>query len=144
RYLKAFQIAARNLNFRRAALEMRISASALSRQIALLEQNLGEDLFLRNTRTVSLTLSGKRLLAAVEAFERDSASSSSDFPLRIGSLESVFGFFFVDFIRKYKDAFSGPLDIVIGTPEKLEEMAASSQLDLVFTNFKPKASLNLS
>ncbi|MBC7690205.1 MAG: LysR family transcriptional regulator, partial [Methylotenera sp.] len=39
RYLKAFLAAANYLNFTRAAEELKISVSALSRQISLLEQS---------------------------------------------------------------------------------------------------------
>lgn len=56
--LRAFEAAARHQNFRRAAGELALTESAISRQIALLEDRLGVLLFERNKRRVSLTQAG--------------------------------------------------------------------------------------
>src|SRR5688500_4235364 len=52
-------------NFRRAAAELGVSASALSHAIATLEQRLGVKLFHRTTRSVSLSEAGERFVARV-------------------------------------------------------------------------------
>ena len=59
--LVAFEAASRTGNFTRAAEELGLSRVAVSRQIADLEANLGQRLFLRDHRKVSLTASGVSL-----------------------------------------------------------------------------------
>ena len=49
-------------NFRRAAAELGVSASALSHAIASLEERLGVRLFHRTTRSVSLSEAGARFV----------------------------------------------------------------------------------
>ncbi len=57
--LKYFVSLADNLSFTKAAQECFIVQTAMSRQIAALEAELGVQLFVRNTRTVELTEAGK-------------------------------------------------------------------------------------
>ena len=65
--LRAFSLAARWLSFKRAADELHLSPSALSRQIQALEQHLGVALFRRLNPGLELTDEGRRYLAAVDA-----------------------------------------------------------------------------
>lgn len=58
--LQAFEASARLGNFSRAANELALTASAVSRHIAALEERLGVPLFLRDKRRVLLTDAGKR------------------------------------------------------------------------------------
>src|SRR5579859_950934 len=60
--LQLFAIVARHLNFRRAAIELGLSAPAVSERVRELENRLGARLFNRTTRSVALTEAGKRLL----------------------------------------------------------------------------------
>src|SRR5580698_3005172 len=69
--LRAFETAARHLNFSRAAEELSITHSAVSHQIKALEGHLGVKLFKRSGRAMLLTGDGQRLYAHVrEAFAR--------------------------------------------------------------------------
>lgn len=61
RQLRYFIAVADTLNFSRAASSVYLSQSALSRQIADLEQEVGVPLFHRSTRQVTLTEAGKAL-----------------------------------------------------------------------------------
>ncbi|MFF6993581.1 LysR substrate-binding domain-containing protein [Streptomyces sp. NPDC008313] len=61
-----FAGAARTEHVTRAALEMGVPQSTLSRALVRLEQDLGVDLFARRGRTVSLTAAGRTFLASVE------------------------------------------------------------------------------
>ena len=69
--LRAFETAARHLNFSRAAEELSITHSAVSHQIKALEEHLGVKLFKRSGRAMLLTSDGQRLYVHVrEAFSR--------------------------------------------------------------------------
>lgn len=63
--LAVFDAAARHLSFTRAAAERFITQSAVSRQVAALEDELGRPLFRRRHRALELTDDGRRLAAAV-------------------------------------------------------------------------------
>jgi DNA-binding transcriptional LysR family regulator len=65
RDLDAFVAVARTRNFRRAALEQRVSASSLSQRLRDMEESLGVRLMHRTTRSVALTEAGELLLARV-------------------------------------------------------------------------------
>src|SRR6266436_7527097 len=63
RDLDAFVAVARTRNFRRAALEQRVSVSSLSQRLRDMEERLGVRLMNRTTRSVALTEAGELLLA---------------------------------------------------------------------------------
>ena len=65
--LRAFEAVARRLNFSDAAGELFVTQSAVSRQIKGLEDELGASLFVRGTRHVELTQSGRVLQRSVES-----------------------------------------------------------------------------
>jgi DNA-binding transcriptional LysR family regulator len=64
--LAAFAVVARERSFTRAAAELRVSTSALSHRIKLLEDRLGLRLLQRNSRSVAVTEAGAELLQALE------------------------------------------------------------------------------
>ncbi|HEX7990985.1 MAG TPA: LysR family transcriptional regulator, partial [Stenotrophomonas sp.] len=69
--LRAFEAAARHLNFTRAALELCVSQAALSHQIRGLEDRLQVSLFHRLPRGVALTDEGAALYPVLtESFDR--------------------------------------------------------------------------
>ncbi|MFH1804087.1 MAG: transcriptional regulator GcvA [Pseudomonadota bacterium] len=69
--LRAFEAAARHLNFTRAAEELFVTQGAVSQQIRQLEEYLGFRLFYRLPRRLQLTDEGDRLArAANEGFSR--------------------------------------------------------------------------
>jgi len=66
---RAFEAAARLLSFTRAAEELAMTQAAVSYQIKVLEERVGEPLFIRRARQVELTETGRALAAgASEAF----------------------------------------------------------------------------
>lgn len=64
--LRGFRAAARHLSFTRAAQELFVTQSAISREIGKLEDQLGKPLFLRVNRTLQLTQAGQELYRAVD------------------------------------------------------------------------------
>jgi DNA-binding transcriptional LysR family regulator len=75
--LSAFEAAARHASFAVAAEELCITPSALSHRIRLLEEFVGERLFIRDGRTVGLSEFGRRYLEVVRA----ALHTLTDFPM---------------------------------------------------------------
>src|ERR1700741_5138185 len=69
--LKGFESAARHLSFTRAAEELYLTQSALSRQIQTLEEQLGMPLFERRHRSPLLTEAGQVLHMTAKAILDD-------------------------------------------------------------------------
>ncbi len=64
-FLRGFEAAGRLLSFTRAAKELHLTQSALSRQVAAIEEGLGVRLFERRHRALSLTREGEAFLREV-------------------------------------------------------------------------------
>lgn len=64
--LRVFAAAARHLSFTRAAEELFVTQSAVSKQVIALESALGTRLFERRTRALVLTAAGERLRRSAE------------------------------------------------------------------------------
>jgi LysR family transcriptional regulator, glycine cleavage system transcriptional activator len=64
--LRAFEAAARHLSLTKAALELNVTAGALSHQIRGLEELLGLKLFERGVRSISLTAAGRQLYPGLQ------------------------------------------------------------------------------
>ncbi|MFO1110908.1 MAG: LysR substrate-binding domain-containing protein [Bradyrhizobium sp.] len=64
-FIQGFEAAARTLSFTKAAEELLLTQSAVSRQIKALEDHLGVKLFERRTRELALTPEGERLRRSV-------------------------------------------------------------------------------
>jgi len=67
KFLKTFHIAAKRGSFKAAADELCITASAVSHQIKLLEDQLGVVLFERGAHSLALTAAGSHFLDNIEA-----------------------------------------------------------------------------
>lgn len=63
--LRGFEAAARTLSFTRAAVELALTQSSISRQVRALEDEVGRPLFRRRTRALELTDAGRQLYEAV-------------------------------------------------------------------------------
>ncbi len=97
--LRCFVTAADELHFGRAAQRLQMLPSALGRHIKLLEEELGAQLFLRTTRSVSLSDDGaillqqaRALLAQAEAIEqgfRNRPHQAGARKFRIGAIDSA-------------------------------------------------------
>lgn len=76
--LVAFEASARHLSFTAAARELNVTQGAISRQIRLLEEYLGESLFVRNTREVNLSHIGSGYFETVEGLLKQLATATGE------------------------------------------------------------------
>ncbi|WP_251977745.1 LysR substrate-binding domain-containing protein [Salinicola avicenniae] len=79
-WLQAFEAAARTLSFTEAGRELGVTQSAISQRIRLLEDRLGQPLFVRYPRSLALMPAGRAWLPSVqEAFSRLAEGTSEVF-----------------------------------------------------------------
>jgi LysR family glycine cleavage system transcriptional activator len=69
--LRAFEAAARHMSFTKAAEELNVTQTAISHQIKRLEEELGLRLFVRQNRTLALTVDGRDYLPGIRAAFQD-------------------------------------------------------------------------
>ena len=80
-FFQGFEAAARTLSFTKAAEELFITQSAVSRQIKALEDNLGLKLFERRPRSLTLTENGQALYRiATDVLDRLQARPTNSEP----------------------------------------------------------------
>lgn len=73
--LAAFEAAARHLSLTKAAEELNVTPGAVSKQVKMLEEELGGPLFVRRHRALELTREGETLAASLrDGFERMAAT----------------------------------------------------------------------
>jgi LysR family transcriptional regulator, glycine cleavage system transcriptional activator len=73
--LAAFEAAARHRSLTKAAEELNVTTGAVSKQVRMLEDELGNPLFLRRHRALELTREGETMAAALhESFEKISST----------------------------------------------------------------------
>ncbi len=75
-FLRGFEAAGRTLSFTRAAAELFVTQSALSRQVKALEESLGVSLFARGHRALALTAQGAAFHRAVTESLRQLADAA--------------------------------------------------------------------
>jgi DNA-binding transcriptional LysR family regulator len=133
RHLHYFQAVAEELNYRKAAERLFISQPGLSRQIKQLEEMLGVQLFERDKKHVSLTVSGVFLKGEVDFVMNHLESTKSQLKLidsgkvgelRIGFLGSASNRVLPDLLTKLNT--SEPL-----ITTSLEELSNSVQVDMI-------------
>lgn len=74
--LQAFEAAARHLSFTRAAAELCLTQSAISRQIKHLEDRIGQPLFLRSMNRLTLTVLGAEYATAIRKVLADAETAT--------------------------------------------------------------------
>lgn len=143
-------------SFRRAAMEVGLSPSALSHAVAMLEQRLGVRLFHRTTRSVSLTEAGEQFLlriqpalreisAAMEAVGefRDTPSGTLRLNTSEGAAQMVMTPVVLEYLNRYPDmrvdivTDRGFVDIVAGGFDAGIRLAESVPLDMIAIPISP-------
>ena len=136
-WLRTFEVAARELNFTVAARELNMTQSAVSQQIRLLEDNLGEPLFNRMPRQISLTKRGRAYLPVVQGALQELQRGTSDIfsPLKDGEVtievNTAFGILWLaPRIKKFTDEYPGLSLRIINANWDSEFTAGTAELSL--------------
>ena len=130
--LRAFEAAARHLNFTRAGLELHVSQGAGSHQVAELERRLGTRLFHRLPRGLALTDEGHALVPVVaDAFDRVAATLDqyADGRFREALKVGVVGTFAAGWLLPRLDAFARAhpsIDLRIATNNNRVDLAGEA------------------
>ena len=148
-HLRYFWAVAKEGNLTRAAGQLHVSQSALSAQIKQLETELGQQLFHRTGRTLTLTeggrlafnyaetifATGSELMAVLREGRREERQV-----LRIGAVATVSRNFQENFIRPMLDRADVELVLTSGSlPELLSRLRVHS-VDLILSNQRVHAS----
>ena len=139
--LRVFEAVARLGGMNRAAAELNTVQSNVTTRIRLLEDRLGQPLFDRHSRGVTLTAAGRRLLPyanrvrdlleeARRAVEDDGAPKG---PLTVGSLETTAALRLSPVLSAYAGAYP-EVDLVLrtGTTAELIEAVIDRRLEGAF------------
>jgi DNA-binding transcriptional LysR family regulator len=138
RYLKAFHLTAKYLNFSKAAQELGIAQSAVSRQIKLLEDSMQEQLIVRSSKKVLLTQRGKSLYKTIDGFEIKvkeiiQAQNCGPQHIRVGILHGLLENWFIQVTTMLTTTTPHELSITVDTPSVLKQKLIDGKLDLIFT-----------
>lgn len=127
--VRIFEAAARNLSFARTAEELGVTQSAVSKQIASLEDFIGARLFERSSGGVSLTLEGRELHQSIssafetlnESFQRFSRKAPRSRTFRIATVASFAASFLVPRLEAFKAALPD-IDLEILTADRMVDL----------------------
>ncbi|QDV17351.1 Hydrogen peroxide-inducible genes activator [Gimesia panareensis] len=136
--LRYFLRVAERGNFTRAAEELKISQPALSRSIQKLEEELGQPVFERKTRSVALTEAGtllqaraQQILALIEDTKAEISDDGRSGQIRIGAIPTIAPFFLPDLLRQFSNEFPAASIIVQeDTTDHLLKRCTQGEIDL--------------
>ncbi|MEH7545876.1 MULTISPECIES: LysR family transcriptional regulator [Bacillaceae] len=143
RQLRYFITVAEHLNFTKAANQLYVAQSAISHQIADLEEQIGVKLFIRNKRSVQLTPAGSVFLKeAMEIVEKTSGAIEKAKQTDAGLIGSLsIGFlsvhvrsFLPEVIKRFRELYPKVELHLNHFPSKmLKEALEEGELDIAFT-----------
>ncbi|MDD5866720.1 MAG: LysR family transcriptional regulator, partial [Lachnospiraceae bacterium] len=111
---KVFYYVASSLSFSEASKALYISQSAVSQSIKTLEKKLGQPLFYRTTKKVSLTPAGELLMKhiepAINLIHRGEETLSDDAAMQFGQLhigasDTICRYFLVPYLEQFHKAY---------------------------------------
>ena len=131
------QVAQRG-NFTRAAEDLTISQPALSRSIQKLEDELGQPVFERKTRSVSLTEAGvllqsraQQMLTILEDTKAEITDDGESGRIRVGAIPTIAPYFLPDLLRQFSSEFPKATVIVQeNTTDVLIKSCTQGEIDL--------------
>lgn len=148
---KVFYHVARSLSFSDAAQELFISQSAVSQSIKVLERRLGQTLFTRSTKKVSLTKEGEILFKHIEPAinlivkgegQLLSAKESGGVQLRIAANDTICRYFLVPFFNQFHKQYPDVhIKVLNASSQDCVGYLDGNRADLIITN-SPNPALN--
>ena len=128
-FLRGFEAAGRLLSFTRAAAELHLTQSALSRQVAAIEDGLGVPLFERRHRSLRLTAEGeafhREITAHLEGIARaaESAGSTRRAPgLTVTTTVSFASLWLIPRLAAFRRAFPGT-EVYVSADDRVVDLA---------------------
>lgn len=140
--LRGFEAAARHLSFTKAAAELFVTQSAISRQIRSLEEHLGIALFRRDHRALTLTEKGQLLYRAVSDALRRLRDVTQKLQARGTSVISITtsvsftSLWLIPRLAKFRAQHPG-LDVHISASNEIVDLERE-QLDLAIRYYHPE------
>lgn len=136
--LRYFLRVAERGNFTRAAEELLISQPALSRSIQKLEEELGQPVFERKTRSVALTEAGKllqsraqQILTLIADTKAEISDDGQSGQIRVGAIPTIAPFFLPDLLRQFSAEFpKASLIVQEDTTDHLLKRCTQGEIDL--------------
>ncbi|MFG1499117.1 LysR family transcriptional regulator [Halobacteriovorax sp. XZX-3] len=136
RYLKAFTLTAKYLSFSKAAAELKIAQSAVSRQVKLLEESMNEELIIRSSKKVILTKKAKQLLKSIDQFEDSLGNifeTTQERPVHIGILDGLLVNWFNPILAKYAKNYKRDIFIHVADSPALRRGIEDGIYDIIFS-----------
>lgn len=142
--IRYFLSVADNLSFTRASEELYVSQPTISKQIALLERELGVKLFIRDNHSVRLTYIGQMLypdfreaLSLIDTAVQKAASTTADvrgqIRIGIGSMMDI-NYIMPGFLRAFSQVYPEiRLKITSHPFSVLQQKLEGGELDVIFT-----------
>ncbi|EFO30253.1 LysR family transcriptional regulator [Roseibium sp. TrichSKD4] len=128
-------------SFRAAAQKLNLTQPAVTARIQVLEQDVGAEVFVRDTRSAELTPAGRKLLPYAEkALELDSAivtafsdTATVEQSVRLGASETIVSSWLPDFLTDYsKTRPRLTFDLTVDSSNHLRNALVSREIDLAF------------
>ncbi|HTY66299.1 MAG TPA: LysR family transcriptional regulator [Alphaproteobacteria bacterium] len=139
--LRYFYEVAQTGSFRRAADKIRIAPSAISRQIQLLEEELGVELFERGRKGVRLTVAGETLVYRVRRTMNELAAARAEIGalhgrnrglVTLGVNETIGRQFIIDFLARFHKAYPGiTFNVVVGNTVTLVDLLLRGEVEII-------------
>lgn len=140
RQLEMFQAIVETGSFTKAGRRLHVSQSAISRQINLLEEELGVQVLMRSNKRVFLTESGKTLLKHCYRVFRDIEETVLEVSqneqvgrgtLRVGGGMSVCTYLLPQILKRYKTLYPNiSLTVTTGTTEPTIAQIRNNEIDV--------------
>lgn len=136
--LRYFLQVAKHGNFTRAAEELHISQPALSRSVQKLEEELGQPVFERKSRSVCLTDAGallqarvQQILSIIEDTKAEITDDGKSGRIRVGAIPTIAPYFLPDVLRSFSTDFpKAALIVQENTTDALLKSCTQGEIDL--------------
>ena len=136
--LRYFLRVAERGNFTRAAEDLRISQPALSRSIQKLEDELGQPVFERKTRSVALTDAGvllqsraQQVLTILEDTKAEITDDGESGRIRVGAIPTIAPYYLPEVLRQFSAAHpNATLIVQENTTDQLLKSCKQGEIDL--------------